>query len=85
MRGSSATWGPRFIERRQPGLEAQIADLADAIAYNNHDVDDGLRSGLVSVEELRERRRCSRATTSRHRAATASCPGGAWCTRSSGA
>jgi dGTPase len=45
--------GQRFIERRQPGLEAQIADLADAIAYNNHDVDDGLRSGLVTVEELR--------------------------------
>jgi dGTPase len=45
--------GRRFIERRQPGLEAQIADLADAIAYNNHDVDDGLRSGLVTVEELR--------------------------------
>jgi dGTPase len=45
--------GRRFIERRQPGLEAQIADLADAIAYNNHDVDDGLRSGLVAVEELR--------------------------------
>jgi dGTPase len=45
--------GQRFIERRQPGLEAQIADLADAIAYNNHDVDDGLRSGLVTLEELR--------------------------------
>jgi dGTPase len=45
--------GRRFIERRQPGLEAQIADLADAIAYNNHDVDDGLRSGLVTLEELR--------------------------------
>jgi dGTPase len=45
--------GRRFIERRQPGLEAQIADLADAIAYNNHDVDDGLRSGLVSIDELR--------------------------------
>jgi dGTPase len=45
--------GQRFIERRQPGLEAQIADLADAIAYNNHDVDDGLRSGLVSLDELR--------------------------------
>ena len=45
--------GRRFMERRQPGLEAQIADLADAIAYNNHDVDDGLRSGLVTVEELR--------------------------------
>jgi dGTPase len=45
--------GRRFIERRQAGLEAQIADLADAIAYNNHDVDDGLRSGLLTVEELR--------------------------------
>jgi dGTPase len=44
--------GTRFIERRQPGLEAQIADLADAIAYNNHDVDDGLRSGLVTLPEL---------------------------------
>ena len=46
--------GRRFIERRQPGLEAQIADLADAIAYNNHDVDDGLRSGLVTIDDLRE-------------------------------
>ncbi len=46
--------GLRFIERCQPGLEAQIADLADAIAYNNHDIDDGLRSGLVTVEELRD-------------------------------
>ncbi len=45
--------GRRFIERTQPGLEAQIADLADAIAYNNHDVDDGLRSELVTIEELR--------------------------------
>jgi len=45
--------GRRFIDRTQPGLEAQIADLADAIAYNNHDVDDGVRSGLVTVEELR--------------------------------
>jgi dGTPase len=46
--------GRRFIERRQPGLEAQIADLADAIAYNNHDVDDGLRSGLVTLDELQD-------------------------------
>jgi dGTPase len=48
--------GTRFIERRQPGLEAQISDLADAIAYNNHDVDDGLRS--LGREELRSVGRC---------------------------
>ena len=35
--------GERFIKREQPGLEAQLANLADEIAYNNHDVDDGLR------------------------------------------
>jgi dGTPase len=46
--------GERFIEKRQPGLEAQLANLADEVAYNNHDVDDGLRSGLVTVEQLRE-------------------------------
>jgi dGTPase len=44
--------GARFIERRQPGLEAQLANLADEVAYNNHDVDDGLRSGLISLEQL---------------------------------
>jgi dGTPase len=46
--------GQRFIERRQPGLEAQIANLADEIAYNNHDVDDGLRAGLLELAELRK-------------------------------
>jgi len=46
--------GLRFIQRRQPGLEAQLANLADAIAYNNHDVDDGVRAGLISIEELTE-------------------------------
>jgi dGTPase len=45
--------GERFLARRQPTLEAQLANLADEIAYNNHDVDDGLRSGLISVEQLR--------------------------------
>ena len=43
--------GERFLERRQPGLEAQIANLADEIAYNNHDVDDGLRAGLIDIDE----------------------------------
>ena len=46
--------GERFLQRRQPGLEAQIANLADAVAYNNHDVDDGYRAGLISLEQLRE-------------------------------
>lgn len=46
--------GIRFLERRQPSLEAQLANLADEIAYNNHDVDDGLRSGLITIEQLRE-------------------------------
>ena len=46
--------GERFIQRRQPSLEAQIANLADEIAYNNHDLDDGLRAGLISLEGLRD-------------------------------
>ena len=44
--------GRRFLDREQPGLEAQIANIADAIAYNNHDVDDGLRAGLLTLEQL---------------------------------
>jgi len=44
--------GRRFIEKTQPNLEAQVANLADEIAYNNHDVDDGLRSGLITIEQL---------------------------------
>ena len=43
--------GERFLQRRQPGLEAQLANLADEIAYNNHDVDDGIRAGLITLEE----------------------------------
>jgi dGTPase len=46
--------GARFLARRQPGLEAQLANLSDEIAYNNHDVDDGIRAGLISIDELRE-------------------------------
>ncbi len=46
--------GERFIHDRRPSLEAQIANLADEIAYNNHDVDDGLRSGLITLEQMAE-------------------------------
>ncbi|WP_287496955.1 deoxyguanosinetriphosphate triphosphohydrolase [Pandoraea sp. CB10b_02] len=44
--------GERFLKGRQPGIEAQIANLADEIAYNNHDIDDGVRSGLLTLEQL---------------------------------
>jgi dGTPase len=46
------TVGERFLNDRRPSLEAQLANLADEIAYNNHDVDDGLRSGLITLEQL---------------------------------
>ncbi len=46
--------GRRFIDGGQPSLEAQVANLADEIAYNNHDVDDGLRAGLLGIDGLCE-------------------------------
>ncbi|AKU14054.1 deoxyguanosinetriphosphate triphosphohydrolase-like protein [Azoarcus sp. CIB] len=46
--------GQRFLDGHQPSLEAQLTNLADEIAYNNHDVDDGLRSGLITLEQLDE-------------------------------
>jgi dGTPase len=46
--------GQRFIDRAQPSLEAQLTNLADEIAYNNHDIDDGLRSGLLSMAQMDE-------------------------------
>jgi dGTPase len=46
--------GERFLLNQRPSLEAQLANLADEIAYNNHDVDDGLRSGLIDLEQLQE-------------------------------
>ncbi len=42
----------RFIKRQRPSLEAQLVNLSDELAYNNHDVDDGLRSGLITLEQL---------------------------------
>jgi dGTPase len=46
--------GRRFLERTQPGLEAQLCNLADEIAYNAHDIDDGVRSGLITIEQVAE-------------------------------
>ncbi len=46
--------GQRFTDKKQPTLEAQLANLADEIAYNNHDVDDGLRSGLITLAQLED-------------------------------
>ncbi len=42
----------RFLDRTQPSLEAQLCNLADEIAYNAHDIDDGVRSGLIGIEQL---------------------------------
>ena len=44
----------RFLERTQPSLEAQLCNLADAIAYNAHDIDDGVRSGLLTLDQMQE-------------------------------
>jgi dGTPase len=44
--------GERFLNDLRPSLEAQICNLADEIAYNNHDIDDGLRSGLLTIDQL---------------------------------
>ncbi len=46
--------GARFLQQRQPSLEAQLTNLADEIAYNSHDVDDGLRAGLITIDQLSE-------------------------------
>jgi len=44
--------GRRFLDKTSPSLEAQLTNHADEIAYNNHDIDDGLRSGLITVDQL---------------------------------
>jgi dGTPase len=44
----------RFLDGSQPSLEAQLCNLADEIAYNAHDIDDGVRSGLITLEQLGE-------------------------------
>jgi dGTPase len=74
--------GQRFIDKTQPSLEAQLTNLADEIAYNNHDIDDGLRSGLLTMEQMK-RSTCSRATATRWKRSTRACRAGARCTRRS--
>jgi dGTPase len=46
--------GARFLQRTQPGLEAQLCNLADEIAYNAHDIDDGVRSGLIELRQVQQ-------------------------------
>ncbi|MFT4562749.1 MAG: dGTPase [Gammaproteobacteria bacterium] len=46
--------GRRFIERNQPPIEAQLANVADEIAYNHHDIDDGMRANLLSLNQMLE-------------------------------
>ena len=46
--------GQRFLNQTQPSLEAQLCNLADEIAYNAHDIDDGVRSGLITMEQLQD-------------------------------
>ena len=69
----------------QPGLEAQLANLADEIAYNNHDVDDGIRAGLITLDDLRPCGWCAATWRSRRCASIPTCQGGGACTRPCGA
>jgi dGTPase len=46
--------GQRFLDNKNPSLEAQLANLADELAYNHHDVDDGLRANLITLEQLEQ-------------------------------
>ena len=48
------TLGERFLRKNQPSLEAQVVDVADGIAYNIHDIEDGYRSGILSIEMMCE-------------------------------
>jgi dGTPase len=53
-RGEPGGVGQRFLAQTQPSLEAQLCNLADEIAYNAHDIDDGVRSGLITLAQLEE-------------------------------
>ncbi len=77
--------GHRFLDRTQPSLEAQLCNLADEIAYNAHDIDDGVRSGLIGIEQLAEVElfeRYRREALAEHPAAA---PAAACCTKPSAA
>ncbi|MGE0115669.1 MAG: deoxyguanosinetriphosphate triphosphohydrolase [Steroidobacteraceae bacterium] len=63
--------GERFLRGEQPSLEAQVANLADEIAYNNHDLDDGLRAGLITLEDAQQ----TAAFTAQHAAVLQAHPG----------
>ncbi|MCL1912266.1 MAG: deoxyguanosinetriphosphate triphosphohydrolase [Leptospirales bacterium] len=49
-----AQYSDEFFSHEMPSLEAQIIDLADEIAYNNHDIDDGISSGIIDIDEASE-------------------------------
>ena len=53
-RGEPGGVAMRFLRGTQPSLEAQLVNLADEMAYNAHDIDDGVRSGLLSTAQLQE-------------------------------
>lgn len=44
--------GQRFLDKTLPSLEAQLTDFSDETAYNNHDIDDGIRYGLITIDDL---------------------------------
>ena len=46
--------GKRFLDKKQSSLEAQLTNLCDEIAYNNHDIQDGLRAKKIFIEQLEE-------------------------------
>ena len=74
---SPAAWARRFLDRTQPSLEAQLCNLADEIAYNAHDIDDGVRSGLITLEQLARCELFERFHRARRCASSRSCRAGA--------
>ena len=77
--------GERFLNKRRPSLEAQVANLADEIAYNNHDVDDGLRSGLITLEQLEAVPLVAAHLSEVRAGLSRTCRTGAWCMKPCGA